>query len=220
MNKKQLFIIIFLVAIFCCLANVLPEEAIGKVGAFLGRVALTFDDGPSPETTPQVIEILGKFGARATFFVVGRNVNLFPGILREAVRSGNEIADHTYNHPKISKLNAKMINAQLHATQNAIFRSIGVNAKFFRPPYGAINEKASKIAQTFGLKIVMWSIDPFDWQDPAPETIEERVLSNIQPGDIVLLHDVHRNTVYALPYILEGLKRKGLRCVTVSELLR
>jgi peptidoglycan/xylan/chitin deacetylase (PgdA/CDA1 family) len=204
-------------------------ERICAVPKAVECVALTFDDGPSPETTPQILETLACFGARATFFVTGENARSFPEILREIVRSGNEVGNHTCKHLNLIRTNETIVCAELKETQSLISGITGCKAVVFRPPYSKINENVEQIAERLGMKTILWSVSPADWPDPPPETIAEGVLSVIKAGDIVVMHDGrypkteekigHPNTAAALPLILEGLRLKGLRPVTVSELL-
>jgi peptidoglycan-N-acetylglucosamine deacetylase len=221
------FIAVILLLHFTCSA--VYGEGICAVSKTAECVALTFDDGPNSETTPQILESLARFGARATFFVTGENAQSFPEILREIVRSGNEVGNHTCSHPNLIQVTETIVCGELEQTQNLIFGITGCKAVVFRPPYSKINKNVEHIAEELGLRIIIWSVSPADWLDPSPRKIAERVLSVIKAGDIVVMHDGcypkvkekngHPNTAAALPLILEGLKLKGLRPVTVSELL-
>jgi len=205
-------------------------EKICAVPNSAGKVALTFDDGPSPETTPTILLILAQYDAHATFFANGQNAGDFPEILREIVRSGNEVGNHTFSHPDLLQSSETMVSEELERTQEIITGITGCRALVFRPPYSRINKTVEKIAERLGLLTVIWSLSPGDWPNPLPKTIAEQVLSTIKAGDIVVMHDGldpklkgkpgHLNTVAALPLILEGLRPKGLYSVTVSELLK
>jgi len=219
MKKNGLFGILFLIVILLFLASAAFSEIISEAYPVSRCIALTFDDGPSPAITPIILQTLAKFGARATFFVTGENAQNYPYILSEAAKLGNEIGDHTDNHPNLSGLGNAAVIRQIARTQKIISTITGLEAVVFRPPYGAVNKMTAGLAQSLGLKTILWSVDPRDWQDPSPRTIASRILSAIKAGDIVLMHDTHRNTALALPRILEGLRLKGLQPVTVSELL-
>ena len=176
------------------------------------RVALTFDDGPS-RYTPGFVRVLRRYDATATFFVVGRQVAGQARTLRRAVRYGNEIANHTWDHRGASYL-------QLLATNNAVRRASGFRPCLFRRIGGAIGSVAT--ARALGMTTVQWDVDPRDWTTPGTGAITGRVLRAIRPGSIVVMHDgggPRSQTLAALPYILRALRRRGYQVVTTSELL-
>jgi peptidoglycan-N-acetylglucosamine deacetylase len=176
------------------------------------RVALTFDDGPS-RYTPGFVRVLRRYGATATFFVIGRQVAGGARALRDAVRYGNEIANHTWDHRGASYL-------QLLATNNAIRRATGFRPCLFRRVGGAIGSVAT--ARALGMTTVQWDVDPRDWTAPGSGAIARRVLRAIRPGSIVVMHDgggPRWQTLAALPSILRALRRRGYSVVTTSELL-
>jgi len=220
MKKHKFFGIFFLAGFFLFFVGGAASEIISERYPVSRCIALTFDGGPSPETTPLILQTLAKFGARATFFVTGENAQGYPHILKKTLEMGNEIGNHTYNHPNLSKLGKVAVIRQIAATQKTISSITGREAAVFRPPYGAVNKMTAGLAQSLGLKTIMWSIDTRDWQDPSPQVITNRVLTRAKAGDIVLMHDTRQNTAFALPSILEGLKKQGFQFVTVSELLK
>ena len=176
------------------------------------QVALTFDDGPS-RYTPGFVSVLRRYDATATFFVIGRQVAAEALTLRRALRYGNEIANHTWDHRGASYL-------QLLATNNAVRRATGFRPCLFRRVGGAIGSVAT--ARALGMTTVQWDVDPRDWASPGTAAIVGRVLGAIRPGSIVVMHDgggPRWQTLAALPYILRGLRRRGYRVVTASELL-
>jgi len=209
MQKFKFFSIIFALFLF------FPKQSISG-----GDVAITFDDGPSSITTSQILEILARYRARATFFATGLNAERHPEIMRAISEQGHEIGNHTYCHFDLLKASCWALEWQISAAQNAIARIIGFRPKIFRPPYSRINEAIRNALQAKGLKVTMWSVSPADYDEPSPAKITEYVLSNIRPGSIVVLHDYRWQTVLALERILEGLHKKGLQPVTVSELLQ
>jgi len=182
-------------------------------------VVLTFDDGPSPYTL-QILKTLSEYKARATFFVIGQQVAQYPEIIKETARLGHEVGNHGWAHVNLTKSGLKRVEAELNATQEVVFRITAIAPRVFRPPYGSFDARVLSLAEKMGLATILWSVDPVDWRDPSPQVIAGRILGKVSPGDIVLLHDNHRNTMLALPIIMEGLERKGLRCVTVSELIK
>lgn len=183
-------------------------------------VALTFDDGPHPELTPKLLDLLRAEGVRATFYVIGRNVEAYPDIARRIVAEGHEIANHSWSHPSLTSLGAARLNQELRSTSEIIERTTGRRPTNMRPPYGAINERVRRtILQEHGLDVVMWSVDPLDWRRPGPAVVARRLVDGAAPGGILLAHDIHPGTIEAMPETISGLKAKGLGFVTVSQLL-
>jgi peptidoglycan/xylan/chitin deacetylase (PgdA/CDA1 family) len=184
-------------------------------------VALTFDDGPSGRT-PAILRVLARHSAHATFFVVGRATHGMEPVLRHIAASGNELADHTYSHADLLALRTPGRTRELRWTRALVQRATGVLPRFFRPPYGATGPAVNRLGRSLGLVPVLWSVDSRDWQLPGTKAIVRRVLANVRPGSIVLLHDGggdRRETLRALPAILRALQRRHLQAVTLSRLL-
>jgi peptidoglycan-N-acetylglucosamine deacetylase len=183
-------------------------------------VALTFDDGPHPELTPQLLDILRQQGVRATFYVIGRNVDAYPEIARRIVAEGHEIANHTYNHPHLTKVGAARLDSEMTRTTDAIVRATGRRPTNMRPPYGAINTRVEQaLLQKHGLDVIMWSVDPLDWRRPGAEVVRQRLVDGATPGGILLAHDIHPGTIEAMSGTISDLKAKGYGFATVSQLL-
>ncbi|MGE6261250.1 polysaccharide deacetylase family protein [Heyndrickxia sporothermodurans] len=187
-------------------------------------VALTFDDGPSSVFTPQILDLLAKYHAKATFFVIGEHVEEFPQIIKRQVDEGHEIANHTYHHYYSVRKNIKNLNAELKQTSNIIQSITGYRPSLFRPVGGYYNENIIHTAIKNDFKIIMWSWhqDTEDWKRPGVNKIVNNVISDTRPGDIILMHDAGGNrsqTVKALDKILATLQKEGYECVTVSEML-
>jgi peptidoglycan-N-acetylglucosamine deacetylase len=183
-------------------------------------VALTFDDGPSGRT-PAILRVLANHEAHATFFVVGRATRGMEPVLRHMAATGNELADHTYSHANLLALHSPKRMTQLSWTKTLVERATGVEPRFFRPPYGATGPAVNRLGRGLGLMPVLWSVDSRDWQLPGTKAIVRRVLANIEPGSIVLLHDGggdRQETLRALPAILRALERRHLKPVTLSQL--
>jgi peptidoglycan/xylan/chitin deacetylase (PgdA/CDA1 family) len=178
-------------------------------------VALTFDDGPGPYTA-DLLATLREANVHATFFVVGREVAGRPGDIAGAVADGNEIGNHTWSHADLTKLTAEAARSQLTRTADAVQAASGVRPVLVRPPYGAYDHAVDALV---GGPEIMWSVDPRDWAEDDPDVIAQRVLADARPGDIVILHDLRKPTVDAVPAILRGLRDEGIRPVTVSRLL-
>ncbi|OPJ56246.1 polysaccharide deacetylase family protein [Alkalithermobacter paradoxus] len=188
-------------------------------------VALTFDDGPHPRFTPKILDLLAEYDAKATFFVIGKHVKLYPKIVERIVSGGHEIGNHTFTHINVTKSSYGKIKKEFEDTQNIIFTSIGMQPKIFRPPFGSLNNNTLRIVREGGCKVILWSPnqDPKDWDNPSAEEIAEHILKNIGNGNVILLHDYviqkDSKTVEALRIILPELVERGYRLITISELL-
>lgn len=183
-------------------------------------VAMTFDDGPHPRNTPRLLDMLRERNIKATFYVIGRNVDMYPEIVRRIVAEGHEIGNHTYTHRNLTKLSDDSVREELTKTRDAIAKAAGVQPRTMRPPYGALlQSQRTWIHSELGYPTILWSVDPRDWQRPGPSVVTSRILSAATPGAIILAHDLHAPTVDAMPATLDGLLRKGYRFVTVSQLL-
>jgi peptidoglycan/xylan/chitin deacetylase (PgdA/CDA1 family) len=183
-------------------------------------IAMTFDDGPSPETTPRLLDILKQRNIKATFFMIGQNAERNPTIVKRILAEGHEIGNHSWTHPQLSKLSDDRVTEEINKTQNAIKDASGYTPILMRPPYGAITARQKEwIEKQFGLSVIIWSVDPFDWKRPGASVIEQRILAGARPGAIVLSHDIHKQTVDAMPATLDALAAKGFKFVTVSQLI-
>jgi peptidoglycan/xylan/chitin deacetylase (PgdA/CDA1 family) len=194
---------------------------IARGGTRRREIALTFDDGPGPET-PRIMRVLRRARAPATFFFVGQQLDFFGSMLRDEVRHGFSIGDHTQNHAPLGLLRAgeqrrQLVTAARHA------RRYGVeNLSFFRPPYGSYNRHTLQVARALGMLMVLWTIDTGDFRRPGTRAIVKAVMSRARPGAIVLMHDgggPRRQTAQALPTIIRRLRHRGYRLVTVPQLL-
>ncbi|WP_285397992.1 polysaccharide deacetylase family protein [Lysinibacillus sp. fls2-241-R2A-57] len=185
-------------------------------------IALTFDDGPHKKYTPDILDILSKYNAKATFFIVGENAEKNPELALRVYEEGHELAIHTYTHPlrtNVSKLMKEI--KQSHAT---IFGITGYSPVLFRPVKGQYTDAMIDAIVKEGYKVVMWSwhLDTFDWKNPGEKRIVNTVLKGAKPGSVVLFHDGGGNreqTVRALKIILPELEKQGYKFVTISELL-
>ncbi|TDC58859.1 polysaccharide deacetylase family protein [Actinomadura sp. GC306] len=180
-------------------------------------LALTFDDGPA-ESTGELLDILASRNVKATFFLVGENAAKRPDLVRRTHAAGHELADHGYTHADLGRASKKTIVSELTRTQDAIRNASGVTPVLLRPPYGSTSERLARVTRRMGMAQVLWTVDPFDWRNRDTDDIERRVVKQAKPGGIVLLHDIHRTTVRAVPEIVDRLAAKGYVFVTVSEL--
>lgn len=184
-----------------------------------GMVALTFDDGPSPTLTPRIVDILREHDAHATFFVLGQQAERHTDALRVLVESGQEIGNHAFSHTSFRSLFPTKIAEELDRTARAIESVGGTKPRLVRPPYGRFPDSTVALAASRGEDLVLWTVDGGDSDHADTDTIVARVLRSARPGSIILLHDRELDTLHALPAILAGLARKGLKVVSVSELL-
>lgn len=177
-------------------------------------VALTFDDGPSRYTN-DIIDILEKNDAVATFFILGNKVKLYEDTLKKSISNGNEIGNHTFNHKWLTKLTDDEIKEQISNTQSIIEEVTGYTPLLFRPSYGSLNRRVRK---DINLDIVLWNVDTMDWKYKSTNKIVARATNNVKDMDIILLHDTYKSTKDSLEKIITTLKDKGFTFVTVSEL--
>jgi peptidoglycan-N-acetylglucosamine deacetylase len=184
-------------------------------------LAMTFDDGPSAEYTPRLLDLLKARHIKATFFLVGKNVEAHPDLVRRIIAEGHEVGNHTWDHPQLSKLSDTQATDEIEKTQNVIRAACGVTPVLLRPPYGALNKPEHIwIPQQLKLNVIYWSADTEDWKKPGAATITQRVLAGARPGAIILQHDIHGQTIDAMPAALDGLIGKGYHLVTVSQLIK
>jgi peptidoglycan/xylan/chitin deacetylase (PgdA/CDA1 family) len=183
-------------------------------------IAITFDDGPHPQNTPRLLDILRARNVKATFYVIGRSVDLYPQIVRRTVAEGHEIGNHSHTHRLLSKLGDSELRSEMARCRDAVGRAAGVQPRTMRPPYGGLLQRQRELVHSeFGYPTILWSVDPLDWKRPGPGVVTSRILAGTNAGGIVLAHDLHRQTVDAMPATLDGLLRRGFNFVTVSQLL-
>ncbi len=186
------------------------------------EVALSFDDGPYP-LTQDFVRMLRANGAVATFFMIGRQVNpSFRGTLREELRDGDALGDHTWTHPDLDALSESAVRGELASTREVIKRESGYSPCVFRPPYGDYDATVVRVARSLGLATILWDVDPSDYTLPGVGAIEQRVLAQATAGSIILSHDgggPRGETLAAYPQIIRRLRARGYRFVTVPQLL-
>ncbi|WP_233181829.1 polysaccharide deacetylase family protein [Paenibacillus sonchi] len=200
-------------------------EMIWEVPTAQKVIALTFDDGPDPSETDQILDVLQQYNAKCTFFAIGKRIAAYPEVARRVITEGHELANHTYNHVYFKKpISEQQIQEELELTEKEIVKVSGRHSSLFRPPGGMYDETLVDVSNSMGLKPVLWSWhqDTRDWNRPGVYSISSRVIRNARNGDIVLFHDhVHgqSQTREALKIILPELQKQGFRFVTVSELI-
>lgn len=198
---------------------------------FPGEVALTFDDGPSSRTTPAILDILRAEGATATFFALGERVAAEPTLARRIVEEGHRLGNHTWDHPDLGKVGAAEVEAQLRRTDEVIDRTVGRQpVRLFRPPYGSPwfdtgterKRRVGGVVAALDLQVILWSIDSRDWAlrghaDRIPGEVAR--WASRERGGVCLMHDIHSQTVTALPKVIQTLRDAGLQIVDLAGLL-
>lgn len=188
-------------------------------------IALSFDDGPHPKYTIQILDLLKQYDIKATFFVLGMHAESFPDIIRRQVAEGHEVGNHSYSHVNMRKASKKVIKEEFEKTQDIIYSITNIKPKLFRPPYGNYSDEVIKVVSSDDSSIVLWTFyqDSKDWSNPGIDAIVNTTLSKVQNGDIILFHDYvykpESNTVEALKEIIPKLIEEGFQFVTISELI-
>lgn len=185
-------------------------------------IALTFDDGPHPRYTEEILDILDKYTVKATFFVIGKNAESYPKMLKRIADAGHEIGNHTYSHVTAGRSTKVNFKAELEKTDSIIKKITGKDTVLFRPPTGYCNETAVKSAAEMNYKIIVWTVDTRDWAHTESGNIIKTVTNQVTGGSIILFHDyvsAPSPTPNALNEIIPYLTAQGYRFVTVSELL-
>ena len=187
------------------------------------KIAITFDDGPHPVRTIKLLNVLKKHDIKATFFVIGQNVDNYPDALREIINDGHEIANHTYSHKILKNVDYNYVLNEIKDTEEAVSKNGGVITKIIRPPCGIFDSSLLNLACEDDYKIVLWNIDTHDWANESADNISKNIIKNVSGGDIILFHDYtsgENHTDEALERIIPMLKEKGYEFVTVSQLLQ
>lgn len=215
-----IFVIVFL---FCINVAAQEEKLIYKcVNIEENKIALTFDDGPHPKQTKEILSILDKHDVKATFFVIAQNATYYPDVLRSIVDMGHEIGNHTFSHIDIKKSKKNVIKNEIIKSEKSIYDLCQYNTCLFRPPGGVINSDIIETARSLKYKIVLWDIDTRDWAHRNVDEIVKNISKNVKNGSIILFHDyISKNspTPEALEKIIPLLKEQGYSFVCVSELI-
>jgi len=215
----------------------LPYQ-LAHYGASKKQIAISFDDGPDPDWTPRMLDVLKQYNAPATFFVIGNQAARFPSILKRMYREGHEIGNHSFTHPDVSDIRRSTMELELNATERLFEGKLGVKPLYFRPPYSIDQDpeidddvRPLEVAQAMGYIIVGAKLDDHDWEPgKSADQIVEGILNNLPPcaetaqacGNVILLHDGGGNraeSVKALPRIIEGVRARGFEIVPVSTLM-
>lgn len=196
-------------------------KAIHRTNTATRSIALTFDDGPHPTFTPNVLAQLDKHGIRATFFCIGKHVAQAPQLMKDLHSRGHVIGNHSFTHASTIDFHnrAKWIT-EIRQTDNIIKQAVGKQPRFFRPPFGVTTPHLAKAIKETGHTVIGWQVRPYDTLNRSPENIVRTILKKTKPGDIILLHDTHDRIAPVLEQLLPKLKKKKFDMVTVENLIQ
>ena len=221
--------LIIIINILCQITPIGAEDDIAKDADIFRKkenssmkIALTFDDGPHPVQTPQILDLLDKYGIKATFFTVGVNATYYSDTLDLISRRGHEIGNHTFSHPQVSSLDPETLKSEVETCESTIYGLTDRKTKLFRPPEGMIDSDVKKVLGKLDYKVILWDIDTRDWAHTPPKKIAQNVIDNICSGDIILMHDYisyNSPTLEALELFVPVLLEQGYSFVVVSELI-
>jgi peptidoglycan/xylan/chitin deacetylase (PgdA/CDA1 family) len=178
-------------------------------------VALTFDDGPSPQYTKTLLDGLRSRNVRATFFLIGSSIEGNEDIVRQMYEDGHQIGSHTYSHVQLTKCSVDGAIEEIEAANEAIYQACGEYPDYIRPPYGSWNDT---LQEATNMNVVLWNVDPYDWKVQNKEQVVENVMRDVKDSSIILLHDIYKPSVEAALEIVDRLQEMGYRFATVEEL--
>lgn len=209
------------------LVKLFPKLITRQGNPKITAIALTFDDGPDLKYTPKILDILKKYNIKATFFVVGTQIQKYPATFNRINLEGHDIGNHSYQHLKIPELSPDKIRYQLNRNNQLITRYVGPHELIFRPPYGALDPVSIQVIGQLGYKIILWTIDSLDWRGLKKKQVLANIIPKLKQGYIVIQHsaadDPKENltgSLEALPEIIKFAKSRGYRFITISELLK
>lgn len=224
MGKRAAVILLFLdilvgLSLFCVCINKLAEPADAGVEGVVDeqrKIALTFDDGPHPYYTEQLLDGLKERGVVVTFFVTGEHAKLHPDVIKRMQEEGHLIGNHTYSHMQLTKSNREKFKEELIATNEVLKDITGEETEFVRPPYGSWDKSFEKELNMFP---VLWTVDPLDWSSRNASRITEKIVNRVEENDIILMHDYYDTSVTAALQTVDELLEEGYTFVTVEEIL-
>ncbi len=227
--KKSKKIIAFLAIIFSALVPIYAYAAQLQRPVYSSncketkKIALTFDDGPHPRITQEILSILDRYNVKATFFIIGINAKNYPEALSRVIDAGHEIGNHTYSHKILKDKTKDVIYKEIFDTEKEISQKSSKALQLIRPPCGLYDDNLVSIAKENGYKIVLWNIDTHDWAHSSSQSMVSNVLTRVSGGDIILFHDYisgENNTPETLKILIPKLLNMGYEFVTVSQLLQ
>lgn len=224
-----ILLVIALFTLFFDEAVLVRKDTIYHVSEHEKIIALTFDDGPSPVWTPQILRELNDAGVKATFFMIGQHVEQYPEIAKAVADAGHEIGNHSYDHHVLLYYNLPDLEKEIKNTEQVIYKATGVTTRYFRPPKAWITETEKHKIRDMGYEIVLWSLNSKDWVTFDDKYVVAYIASHAQSGDIILFHDSggvfgteggdRHETVKTIPRLVRKMRQNGYSFVTVSELL-
>lgn len=217
-----LWSILFLQLVMLCHGQtaslVIGEDLPSPIPIAHKKIALLFDDGPLPESTAMILDALKKNGMKATFSVVGKNVQANPDLAHRIVEEGHEVANKTWSHPELSKLSPEQILAEVQRTEDVIYATMGVHSRYFRPPDGKLSPENAELIKSAGYLILIPTFDSGDWRSPPAGMVRKAILDGVTPGAVILAHESFPKSVAEMPGILEELSKRGFESLTATEL--
>jgi len=238
LKKSIIFSLIFIILIILAVisftvffdqAVIVRRDTIYRIPSSEKVVALTFDDGPSPVWTPRILDVLKEARVKATFFMLGMHVQRYPDVARRVAEEGHEIGNHTYDHHGVFYYKPEELNREVGDAEKIIKSITGVKTKYFRPPKAWLTRKEKEQLKDMGYETVLWSLNSKDWVTFDDRYIVNYILHHVRPGDILLFHDSggvfkpeggkRKETVKAVSRLIEKLRERGYRFVTISQLL-
>lgn len=183
------------------------------------EIALTFDDGPHPGYTEQILAILKKYDVKATFFLVGEMAEKHPELVMAEVTAGHNIGNHTYHHVNLTQIPTGYVATEVEACNEVLQSITSKPVHLFRPPGGDYNDSVREVGEVLDLRLILWTDDPGDYASPGAQVIKDRIMRDIGNGGIILIHDGVQQTLDALPDILQTLKDRGYKFVTIDQML-
>lgn len=219
---SMLLSVVWLCLSFTVSANSKTQNPIRKHDNSEKKIALTFDDGPHKEYTPQILDVLDEYGIKATFFVIGNNCKENIDLLKREIRAGHEIGNHTYSHPHIAKIDTETLIGEIIKTEDILFELEEKRPNLFRPPEGVYSQTVSEMLEKLDYIPVLWTVDTLDWKGLDAQKIADTVTDNVFSGAIILCHDYvsgRSGTPDALKIFIPELIEQGYQFVTISELL-
>ncbi len=183
------------------------------------EIALTFDDGPHAAYTPQLLAVLKQYKVKATFFVVGEQAEKYPDLIRDEVSAGDSVGNHTYDHVSLVKIPEDYVSTEIKACGEVINSITDKTPHLFRPPGGVYDPRIAETSEALGYTTVLWTDDPGDYASPGADVILSRTLGKATNGGIILLHDGIQQTIDILPQLIQTLRERGFKFITVDQML-
>lgn len=207
-----------------------PQEGIVRSGRNHPHVALTFDDGPNPDFTNKILDILKEKEVKAAFFMVGKHIEKYPEVAKRVYSEGHDIGNHTYSHRDLVPATRRTVIKEVQKCDQAIERVLGIKTTLFRPPRGIISNNVRKLIVAMGFTIALWTVSALDWRGKSPKAMIRRIMLHANGGGVILFHDSgallrtegasRENTVEALPLVIDALKASGFEIVLLSKMIR